>query len=471
MTMNQLPVVVIGGGPVGLAAAAHLISRDIPVRVYESGEGIADNVRSWSHVRLFSPWRFNTDSAAVALLRKDGWQEPSPEAMPTGRELIDAYLAPLSQLPAMAAVVQTKTRVQSITRLGIDKVVTKDRETRPFALTVQNGSGSTRSELARAVIDASGTWQTPNPLGASGVPAIGEVALADRIAYGIPDVRGRDRPMYSGKRILVIGGGHSAANILLDLSQLAQSGSGTRLVWAARARTLTRIFGGGGADKLPARGKLGSDLQALVASGALQLVLGFSAERVEAGHNGIVVSGQTPAGPYALDPVDRVIVATGQRPDLTLTRELRLDLDPWLESPRALAPSIDPNLHSCGSVPPHGYRELAHPELDYFAVGIKSYGRAPTFLMATGYEQVRSIAAYLADDLQAANDVRLVLPETGVCSVTPSVADPADVCCGGSAPAGSDACCLDDHAAREARASKAEPMEAAMPMANTSCCT
>ncbi len=384
--------------------------------------------------------------------------------------LIDAYLAPLSQVPAMAAALQTRTRVQSITRLGIDKVVTGDRATRPFVLTVQNGSGDVRLELARAVIDASGTWQTPNPLGASGVPAIGEAALADRIAYGIPDVRGRDRLMYSGKRILVIGGGHSAANILLDLCQLAQSGSGTRVAWAARARTLTRIFGGGGADKLPARGKLGSDLQALVASGALQLVLGFSAERIEAGHDGIVVSGQTPAGSYALDPVDRVIVATGQRPDLTLTRELRLDLDPWLESPRALAPSIDPNLHSCGSVPPHGYRELAHPEFDYFAVGIKSYGRAPTFLMATGYEQVRSVAAYLADDLQAANDVRLVLPETGVCSLTPSVADAANACCGGTAPAGSDACCLDDHAAREARASKAEPMEAATPMANTSCC-
>ena len=244
-----------------------------------------------------------------------------------------------------------------------------------------------------------------------------------------------------------------------------------RLVWAARAKTLTRVFGGGGADKLPARGKLGSDLQALVASGALQLVLGFSAERIEAGHNGIVVSGQTPAGPYALDPVDRVIVATGQRPDLALTRELRLDLDPWLESPRALAPSIDPNLHSCGSVPPHGYRELAHPELNYFAVGIKSYGRAPTFLMATGYEQVRSVAAYLAGDLQAANDVRLVLPETGVCSVALSVAEQANACCGGSAPAGSDACCLDDHAAREARASKTGAIELTTPMANTSCCS
>ena len=115
-----------------------------------------------------------------------------------------------------------------------------------------------------------------------------------------------------------------------------------------------------------------------------------------------------------LGPVDRIIVCTGQRPDLSLTRELRLDLDPWLESARALGPMIDPNLHSCGSVLPHGYKQLAHPEPGYFAVGIKSYGRAPTFLMATGYEQVRSVAAHLAGDEAAANDVRLVLSDRRV---------------------------------------------------------
>ena len=101
---------------------------------------------------------------------------------------------------------------------------------------------------------------------------------------------------------------------------------------------------------------------------------------------------------------------------MSLTRELRLDLDPWLESAKALGPLIDPNLHSCGSVPPHGHRELAHPEPGFYTVGVKSYGRAPTFLLLTGYEQVRSVAAALAGDLAAADDVRLVLPETGVCS-------------------------------------------------------
>ena len=134
-------------------------------------------------------------------------------------------------------------------------------------------------------------------------------------------------------------------------------------------------------------------------------------ERVETRDGGLLVIGSTTIG-----PVDRIIVATGLRPDLAMTRELRLDLDPWLESPRALAPMIDPNLHSCGTVPPHGYKALAHPEPGYFAVGIKSYGRAPTFLMATGYEQVRSVAAHLAGDEAAANEVRLVLPETGVCT-------------------------------------------------------
>jgi len=143
-----------------------------------------------------------------------------------------------------------------------------------------------------------------------------------------------------------------------------------------------------------------------------------------------------------LGPVDRIVVVTGQRPDLTLTRELRLDLDPWLESPRALGPAIDPNVHSCGSVPPHGYRELTHPEPNYFTVGIKSYGRAPTFLMATGFEQVRSVAAYLASDRAAAEDVRLALPETGVCSVSYARTEETnEACCARVASEQTNACC------------------------------
>ena len=436
MSTHQHPVAVIGGGPVGLAAAAHLVKRAVPVRLYETGESVASHVRNWGHVRLFSPWRVNIDEAARELLRGHGWQEPQGDIMPTGRDLVDAYLEPLAQIPAMAAVIKTNTRVTAIARHGLDKVVTRDRGARPFALTVQNGIGNPRIDLARAVIDASGTWHTPNPLGASGVKAIGEEAFHDRIAYGIPDVLGAERSIYSGKRVLVIGGGHSAANALLDLGRLATTDSSLRLFWAVRSKNLDRIFGGGTADKLPARAKLGSDLKALVESGRLNLILGFSAHRIELDGDGVDVRGETAEGPFALDAVDRIIVATGQRPDQVLTRELRLDLDPWLESPRALGPLIDPNVHSCGTVPPHGYRELSHPESGYFAVGIKSYGRAPTFLMATGYEQVRSVADYLAGDTEAANNVQLVLPATGVCSTKLKAAaeNATSSCCGGPAP-------------------------------------
>ena len=446
----DLPVAVVGGGPVGLAAAAHLVTRGVPVKLYEAGATIAANVRDWGHVRLFSPWGFNTDTASTAILREHGWQAPIASTLPTGHDLYAAYLQPLAETPALRGVIETGARVRNVSRHGIDKVVSRGRGDRPFALTIDEANGRTRIDLARAVIDASGTWSQQNPAAASGTPAIGEVTFADRIAYGVPDVLGRDRGDYAGRRVLVVGGGHSAANVLLDLARLAEADAQLQMIWAVRATNLDRVLGGGGADKLPARGKLGDDLRHLVDGGRLKLALSFGVERIDRRGDGLIVH-EGGTDPRVLGPVDRIMVCTGQRPDLSLTRELRLDLDPWLESARALGPMIDPNLHSCGSVPPHGYQQLAHPEPGYFAVGIKSYGRAPTFLMATGYEQVRSVAAHLAGDEAAAKDVRLVLPETGVCStnLAPSIAASAG-CCGGSAPAEADACCADDAAAKAA---------------------
>jgi thioredoxin reductase len=400
-------------------------------------------------VRLFSPWGFNTDQASTALLRRHGWQAPPDDALPTGDDLVDAYLGPLAQTPEMRQVIETKAKVRHVSRLGVDKVVTRGRGEHPFALTIEAANRDARIDLARAVIDASGTWQNPSPLGAAGTPAMGEAAARHRIAYGIPDVLRAERASYAGKRVLVVGGGHSAANALLDLARLAEGDAGLQLTWAVRGTNLTRVFGGGEADRLEARGKLGSDLKHLVESGRLNLVMGFAAMRVDEKSGGATVTGQGASGEQTLGPFDRIIVATGLRPDLEMTRELRLDLDPWLECPRALGPLIDPNLHSCGSVKPHGHKELAHLEPDYFAVGIKSYGRAPTFLMATGYEQVRSVAAHLAGDRAAADEVRLILPETGVCSTSfAQLEDSKSGCCGGPAVANADACCAEDETAK-----------------------
>ncbi|RWP40797.1 NAD(P)-binding domain-containing protein [Mesorhizobium sp.] len=445
---NDLPVAIIGGGPVGLAAAAQLVSRGLPVKVYEAGSAVGSNLLDWSHVRVFTPWRYCVDAVARKLLESHGWQMPEPEAFPTANEIVDQYLAPLAKLAELAPSIETNARVVAISRWGADKVLSKRRETRPFMLLVETANG-TRRDSARAVIDASGTWQTPNPLGAGGLPAEGETEFGNRIAYGIPNVLGRDRHLYAGRTTLVVGAGHSAANALLELAELAQTEPGTSALWTTRSTDLVRIYGGGDADALPARGELGSDVRQLAESGRVRLVTGFAIVAIREVDGRLVVEGQTKDGLRTLGPVDRIIAATGQRPDLALTRELRLDLDSWLEGVKALGPLIDPNEHSCGDVPPHGHRELSHPEPDFYTVGVKSYGRAPTFLLLTGYEQVRSVAAALAGDMAAADAVQLVLPKTGVCTVPVSLSGTSSQgCCGGPAPAAVDACCADDAKAK-----------------------
>jgi hypothetical protein len=246
-------------------------------------------------------------------------------------------------------------------------------------------------------------------------------------------VLGRERHRFARRRTLVIGAGHSAANTLLNLAALADAEPGTRLVWAIRGGDPAKVYGGGEADHLPARGRLGADLRHLVETGVLELVTGFATTALELEGDAVTVIGDTPTGERRITQVHNVAAATGFRPDLDLLSEVRLDLDPGLEAPRLLAPLIDPAYHSCGTVPPHGHRDLAQPDEGLYVVGMKSYGRAPTFLITTGNEQVRSVVAAIAGDLAAADEVQLVLPETGVCSVNDQGEDVTDAgfCCTG----------------------------------------
>ncbi|EEP75036.1 FAD dependent oxidoreductase, partial [Micromonospora sp. ATCC 39149] len=427
--LDDLPVVVIGAGPVGLAAAAHLHERGLPFTVLEAGESVGAAVRQWGHVRAFSPWRYDIDEAARRLLADSGWMAPDPDALPTGGELADAYLRPLAELPQIGPHVRLRARVVAISRLGLDRLRTAGRERAPFLVRLADGE----ELLARAVIDASGTWGTPNVLGASGLPARGEAATGAYLEHALPDVLGADRDRFAGRHTLVVGAGHSAANTLLSLAELAADAPGTEVTWAIRATSPTRAYGGGDADALPARGALGSRLRAHVEAGRIRLLTGFSVHALDPAGDRVTVVVRRPEGGQESVTVDRIVAATGFRPDHGIAAELRLDLDPVLGATRALAPLIDPNEHSCGTVPPHGVDELRHPEPGYYAVGMKSYGRAPTFLMATGYEQVRSVVAALAGDWAAARDVRLELPETGVCSSDPADSVDGEGCCG-SAP-------------------------------------
>jgi thioredoxin reductase len=438
---SDLPVVVIGAGPVGLAAAAHLVDRGLPVMVLEAGRTVGAAMSQWGHIRTFTPWQYIVDATAEKLLAPTGWTRPGERQSPTGAEIVQRYLVPLAEM--LGDVVRTGSRVVAVSRDGLDRSRTVGRRARPFTVRVQSVDGSVADLRARAVIDASGTWEQHNPLGASGLPALGEQAALDRgfLVGPLPDVLGADRGRFAGRTTLVVGMGHSAANTLVALAQLAREVPVTRIVWAIRGTNARRVFGGGGADQLPDRGRLGSDLRDLVARGALEYITGFSTRELRVAADGHTVSvvGDTPDGELVVDGVHNVAAATGFRPDVAMLSELQLDLDPGLQAPRVLAPLVDPAYHSCGTVAPHGWRELAHEtEPGFFIVGMKSYGRAPTFLITTGNEQVRSIAAHLAGDDVAAAEVQLVLPETGVCSSSNALSDeeltagvqPDSSCCG-----------------------------------------
>ena len=426
MENTSLPVAIIGGGPVGLAAAAQLTLRSIPFLLFESGAQVASNMKTWSHVRVFSPWRYNIDKAAEVILKSTSWTKPDENALPSGQEMIDHYLQPLSEQLATYSPIYFSSKVLAVGRKGMDKMKSANREKQPFVLQV-NQYGENKIFEARAVIDASGTWQNSNPIGSGGMFAFGELENKDRIFYGIPDVSGIHKHRYANKDVLVVGGGHSAINSILELEKLMTDFPQTRIHWVLRKKRVQEAYGGQADDALPARGALGIKIERLVNEDKLNVYTPFQIQELIEENGRLTIIGEQYGELKALEGIDEIISNTGTRPDMSFLREVRVEFDATVESVPAIANLIDPNIHSCGTVRPHGERELRQKEKDFYVVGMKSYGRAPTFLMATGYEQVRSIAAALAGDFEAARKVELDLPETGVCGVGAS--EDGAACC------------------------------------------
>ena len=385
--MRALPVVVIGAGPQGLAAAAQLLEHGETPLVFEAGPGPTAAVSDWGHVRLFSDWSELVDDAAARLLAPTGWARPAT-GYPTGAQWISSYLAPLAA--ALGDSVRCGTRVTGVSRAGRDRLAGSGHSKQPFSVHIADADGIESRVAARAVIDASGTWSQPNPAGADGLPALGETAASDRITYRIPDFASPER--FAGAHTVVVGSGHSAATAVTALAGIARRHPGTRVTWVLRRGTVPDVSGGT-ADVLPARGVLGLRAQEAVDSGLVDSVTGFRVASVTRLKGGVVLASEDGR---ELPAADAVVVLTGFRPDLSFLSEIRLDLDPTLQAPSRMAAVVDPNLHSCGTVRVTGATELAHPEADFYLVGAKSYGRAPTFLAATGYEQVRSVVAALA---------------------------------------------------------------------------
>lgn len=424
-TTKSLPVAIIGAGPVGLAAAAHLVTRDQPFILFEAGNSVASNILSWKHIRVFSPWKYNIDKAARQLLDRTGWQAPDDNALPTGQELYDLYFKQLAELPSIQPHIHLQSKVLSVGRKNLDKMKTHGREDFPFVIQVLEGDEVKQHE-AKAVIDASGTWNSPNPIGSGGVYAVGELDHAESIFYGIPDILGEHLDWYKNKNVLVVGSGHSAINAILELDKLKDKYPATEIHWVLRKKNVREVYGGQENDVLEARGALGIKIEQLANEDRVSVYTPFRINQILTRDGKLTIIGFQGDDKLALPGIDEIISNTGSRPDFSFLREVRLSIDPSLESVAEIAELIDPNIHSCGTVRPHGEKELRHPDKDFYIAGSKSYGRAPTFLMATGYEQVRSIVAAIDGDMEAARNVELDLPETGVCST-----DTLDTaCCG-----------------------------------------
>lgn len=415
------PVVVIGAGPQGLAAAAHLLERGLEPLVLEAGDSPAAAVAEWGHVRLFSPWSELTDAAARRLLEPTGWSLPE-SGFPTGAQWIEGYLAPLAEV--LGGRVAYDSEVVGVGRKGRDLAVDDGRAEQPFVVHVRRGDGTEARFEAQAVIDASGTWTTPNPAGADGLPALGERAA---VSGGLVDFRvptAAEASEFAHGHVVIVGNGHSAATAIGLFARVAKRAPDTRVTWVLRRGSVGNTFGGGSGDELPERGALGQRAKKAVEDGLVDLVTGFRTEEVVVEHGRVSLRAEDGR---RLEPADRIIVLTGFRPDLSFLTEIRLDLDMRLQAPARVAEEVDPNIHSCGSVRATGAADLAHPEPGFFIVGAKSYGRAPTFLALTGFEQVRSVVAAIAGDGEAAARVDLVLPDTGVCGGAGLFDEPAEV--------------------------------------------
>lgn len=412
-TSNALPVAIIGAGPVGLAAAAHLKTRNQPFILFEAGGTVASNVLSWGHITVFSPWRYNIDKAARQLLNETSWQAPDDEGLPSGAELYNQYFKPLAELPEIKPHIHLESKVLSVGRKNVDKMKTFGREGLPYVIQVLHGDEMEQYE-AKAVIDASGSWNSPNPIGSGGSYAVGELENSNRIFYGIPDILNHHTKRYKSKSVVVVGSGHSSINAVLELAKLQERYPSTQIHWILRKKKVSDVYGGQKDDALEARGALGIKIEQLINEDRVNVYTPFRIQQIINKDDKLTLVGFQNDTKLALPWIDEIISNTGSRPDFSFLREVRLSIDPSLESVAEIAELIDPNIHSCGTVRPHGEKELRQPDKDFYIVGAKSYGRAPTFLMATGYEQVRSIVAAIDGDMEAARIVELDLPETGV---------------------------------------------------------
>lgn len=401
--MSHRHIAILGAGPIGLEAAAGAAEAGVDFTVYEVAEGVADNVRTWGHVQLFTPWSMNVSGRVRRLLAGAGSEPPDDDVCPTGLELVEAVFEPLAGLPEIAPRLRLGAEVVEVGRQGLlksDEIGTGVRGQRPFRLLVRDRDGKERVEHADVVLDCTGTYHNPNALGAGGIRAPGERRAEEWIIRHIPDFGAgtpkagapeADDPGWAGRRILLVGGGHSAQTTARDLRDLVEASPDTSVTWVVRI--LRPTFGAVADDPLPARAALVDSARELTSDASpFDVRLGRSVESLEASGGGIIVTLGAPGGETETVMVDRIVSLTGSVGDARLYRQLQIHECYATSGPMKLAAALlGSAAGDCLTQESHGAETLKNPEPDFYILGSKSYGRTNTFLLRVGWDQVEEV--------------------------------------------------------------------------------
>ena len=425
MSISSLRMAILGSGPIGLEAALAAAAAEAGYRfkVYEAAAQAAGHVREWGHVELFTPWDLNVSDRMRRALEQAGHAVPSGSECPTGSELVERVLGPVSALPSIADHIEYGVRVERIGRTGLlkhEEIGTGERGKHAFRLLLRDDSGREWTEEADVVVDCTGNT-VPNALGDGGIPAPGEALVSETVSHDIPDVSrlcvppggDGDPDAWAGRTVLVVGAGHSATTAVSALVELAEARPDTRVVWALRGDVPRPEPD----DPLEQRAALTARAAELavapppcleVRTGVVVDAMAWVEDR--AGGDGtdattrgkarrVGVKLRTEDGLVECVDVDRILAMTGKVGDHLLYRQLQVHECWATQGPMKLAAALmaqGGGTGDCLDQTSLGANTLVNPEPNLFILGIKSYGRRSDFLMRVGWEQVGEVFGLLA---------------------------------------------------------------------------
>ncbi|MDA1055642.1 MAG: hypothetical protein O3C40_35045 [Planctomycetota bacterium] len=397
-------IAVLGAGPIGLEAALYARFLGYDVDIYERGH-VADNILRWGHVRMFSPFGMNRSTLGLAALRAqdESYLPPGDEEILTGLEYADRYLLPLSQTDLLADHLRLGIEVIGVGRpelLKGEEIGTEERADSDFRILCRDTAGAETVVTAEVVIDTTGVFGNPNWAGEGGLPAIGEMAVRDRIEYGVPDILGSAQSQYASRKTLVIGAGYSAATTVVALAKLVEAAPDTHVTWLVRQASETGPIAPIVDDRLPERATLTIEANRLAAGASPNVVfkprttLASVHYDEAAGKFHVELSGEQDGRAE----FDAIVANVGCRPDNRIYQELQVDECYATEGPMKLAAALQgSSTGDCLAQTAHGPQSLTNPEPDFYILGAKSYGRNPNFLVSIGLEQIRDLFTIIGD--------------------------------------------------------------------------